>query len=168
MWTCITDTYRFSSCRGALHTAGVCLALQRVQWYRVLCCHMPVMLMLVCVCGCVGDNSLLAPLHTTVPVISMLSLALLSFPQNPPPTSLPCSFAFPQPPSPPSTSSHHSVPYAVKGESIYAYVTVLDEAQPPTAKLHAELINLVKNQIGSFAAPDVIHWAPGECVTSFV
>jgi acetyl-CoA synthetase len=55
------------------------------------------------------------------------------------------------------------VPHPVKGESIYAYVTVLDEANPPSAKLHAELVNLVKNQIGSFAAPDVIHWAPGGC-----
>jgi acetyl-CoA synthetase len=45
----------------------------------------------------------------------------------------------------------------VKGESIYAYVTLLDQATP-TAKLHAELVNLVKTQIGSFAAPDVIHW----------
>jgi hypothetical protein len=53
-----------------------------------------------------------------------------------------------------------SVPHPVKGESIYAYVSVLDDAQP-SAKLHAELVNLVKNQIGSFAAPDVIHWAPG-------
>lgn len=53
------------------------------------------------------------------------------------------------------------MPHPVKGESIYAYVTVLDEVQP-SAKLHAELVNLVKNQIGSFAAPDVIHWAPGE------
>lgn len=52
------------------------------------------------------------------------------------------------------------MPHAVKGESIYAYVTLLEEAQP-SAKLHAELVNLVKNQIGSFAAPDVIHWAPG-------
>jgi hypothetical protein len=51
----------------------------------------------------------------------------------------------------------------VKGESIYAYVTVLDDAQP-SPKLHAELVNLVKNQIGSFAAPDVIHWAPGGCI----
>lgn len=56
-----------------------------------------------------------------------------------------------------------SVPHAVKGESIYAYVTVLDEVAP-SAKLHAELVNLVKTQIGSFAAPDVIHWAPGEVV----
>jgi hypothetical protein len=54
------------------------------------------------------------------------------------------------------------VPHPVKGESIYAYVSVLDDAQP-SAKLHAELVNLVKNQIGSFAAPDVIHWAPGAC-----
>lgn len=53
-----------------------------------------------------------------------------------------------------------SVPHPVKGESIYAYVTVLDDVQP-SAKLHAELVNLVKTQIGSFAAPDVIHWAPG-------
>jgi len=57
----------------------------------------------------------------------------------------------------------HSVPHAVKGESIYAYVTVLDEVAP-SAKLHAELVNLVKTQIGSFAAPDVIHWAPGDFV----
>jgi acetyl-CoA synthetase len=53
------------------------------------------------------------------------------------------------------------VPHPVKGESIYAYVTLVDDAQP-SAKLHAELINLVKTQIGSFATPDVLHWAPGE------
>lgn len=58
-----------------------------------------------------------------------------------------------------------SVPHAVKGEAIYAYVTVLDDVQP-SPKLHAELVNLVKTQIGSFAAPDVIHWAPGGSAAS--
>lgn len=53
------------------------------------------------------------------------------------------------------------MPHPVKGESIYAYVSVLDDVGQPSAKLHAELVNLVKTQIGSFAAPDVIHWAPG-------
>lgn len=53
-----------------------------------------------------------------------------------------------------------SVPHAVKGEALYAYVTLKEDVQP-SAKLHANLVNIVKTQIGSFAAPDVIHWAPG-------
>jgi len=51
-------------------------------------------------------------------------------------------------------------PHDIKGESVYAYVTLMEGAAPTDA-LKKELLELVKRQIGSFAAPDVIHWAPG-------
>ena len=50
--------------------------------------------------------------------------------------------------------------HAVKGEALYAYVTLVEDVQP-SAKLHAELVHIVKTQIGSFATPDVTQWAPG-------
>lgn len=43
---------------------------------------------------------------------------------------------------------------------MYAYVTLVEDVQPST-KLHAELVNIVKTQIGSFATPDVTQWALG-------
>ena len=45
-------------------------------------------------------------------------------------------------------------------QGIYAYVT-LDEGVEATEDLRKELINAVREEIGAFAAPDVIHWAPG-------
>ena len=57
-------------------------------------------------------------------------------------------------------SSPASTPHDIKGESVYAYVTLMEGAGPTDA-LKKELLELVKRQIGSFAAPDVIHWAPG-------
>lgn len=50
----------------------------------------------------------------------------------------------------------------MKGESIYAFVTLTEEAQR-SSKLDGikkELVAHVRKQIGGFAAPDVIHWAP--------
>eukprot|EP00879_Flechtneria_rotunda_P008446 GHRR01008847.1.p1 GENE.GHRR01008847.1~~GHRR01008847.1.p1 ORF type:complete len:661 (+),score=158.01 GHRR01008847.1:1305-3287(+) len=52
------------------------------------------------------------------------------------------------------------VPHPVKGEAIYAFVSLLEGSQP-NSKLQSDLVSLVKTQIGSFATPDVIHWAPG-------
>ncbi|MGI8841737.1 MAG: AMP-binding enzyme, partial [Caulobacteraceae bacterium] len=51
-------------------------------------------------------------------------------------------------------------PHDIKGQGIYAYVT-LKADQPPTDALRAELIKWVRREIGPFAAPDAIQWAPG-------
>ena len=51
-------------------------------------------------------------------------------------------------------------PHEIKGQGIYAYVT-LNADQTPTDALRAELIRWVRHEIGPFAAPDVIQWAPG-------
>jgi len=51
-------------------------------------------------------------------------------------------------------------PHGIKGQGIYAYVTlVVDEA--PTEELRGELVRWVRREIGSFATPDAIQWAPG-------
>jgi acetyl-CoA synthetase len=50
--------------------------------------------------------------------------------------------------------------HPVKGQGIYAYVT-LDEGVEATEELRKELVMAVREEIGAFAAPDVIHWAPG-------
>lgn len=51
-------------------------------------------------------------------------------------------------------------PHDIKGQGIYAYVT-LNVGIEPTEELRKELINLVRNEIGAFAHPDIIQWAPG-------
>jgi acetyl-CoA synthetase len=51
-------------------------------------------------------------------------------------------------------------PHDIKGQGIYAFVT-LKADQTPTDALRAELIKWVRQEIGPFAAPDVIQWAPG-------
>ena len=50
--------------------------------------------------------------------------------------------------------------HPVKGQGIYAYVT-LHEGSEYQDSLRKELVQTVRDQIGAFAAPDVIHWAPG-------
>ncbi|HEY1415997.1 MAG TPA: acetate--CoA ligase [Caulobacteraceae bacterium] len=50
-------------------------------------------------------------------------------------------------------------PHDIKGQGIYAYVT-LKADQTPTDPLRAELIKWVRTEIGPFAAPDAIQWAP--------
>ncbi len=50
-------------------------------------------------------------------------------------------------------------PHEVKGQGIYAYVT-LNQGLEPSDALRAELIAHVRKEIGPIAAPDVIHWAP--------
>ncbi|KAI8469721.1 MAG: acetyl-coenzyme A synthetase [Monoraphidium minutum] len=52
------------------------------------------------------------------------------------------------------------VPHDVKGESVYAFVTLMDGA-PQDAAAKKALCGAVRAQIGAFAVPDVIHWAPG-------
>jgi len=51
------------------------------------------------------------------------------------------------------------VDHAVKGQGIYAYVSLMEGVEPSDA-LRKELISSVRGTIGAFAAPDTIHWAP--------
>ena len=50
-------------------------------------------------------------------------------------------------------------PHPVKGQGIYAYVTLVKGVAPSDA-LRQELIELVRREIGPIAKPDVIQWAP--------
>jgi acetyl-CoA synthetase len=52
------------------------------------------------------------------------------------------------------------VEHEVKGQGIYAFVTLV-EGVPYSEELRKSLILTVRQQIGAFAAPDKIHWAPG-------
>ncbi len=51
-------------------------------------------------------------------------------------------------------------PHEIKGQGIYAYVT-LNVGIEPSEDLRKELISLVRKEIGPIASPDVIQWAPG-------
>ena len=51
-------------------------------------------------------------------------------------------------------------PHEVKGQGIYAYVT-LRSGEAATEKLRAELVQWVRKEIGPIATPDFIQWAPG-------
>ncbi|CAM8894227.1 unnamed protein product [Rhodiola kirilowii] len=50
--------------------------------------------------------------------------------------------------------------HEVKGQGIYAFVTLVDGV-PYSEELRKSLVTAVRSQIGAFAAPDKIHWAPG-------
>ncbi len=64
--------------------------------------------------------------------------------------------------------AHHAVaeaavvgfPHDIKGQGIYAYVTLTRE-HTPSEELLKELVLWVRREIGPFAAPDAIQWAPG-------
>jgi acetyl-CoA synthetase len=49
-------------------------------------------------------------------------------------------------------------PHDIKGQGIYAYVT-LNEGVIPTDELRLELFQLVRKEIGAIATPDVIQWS---------
>jgi acetyl-CoA synthetase len=51
-------------------------------------------------------------------------------------------------------------PHDIKGQGIYAYVTLKAGVEPSDALL-AELRLTVRKEIGAIALPDVIQWAPG-------
>jgi len=51
-------------------------------------------------------------------------------------------------------------PHDLKGQGIYAYVTLMDGAEP-NEHLRKELIGWVRQEIGPIATPDVIQFAPG-------
>jgi len=50
-------------------------------------------------------------------------------------------------------------PHDLKGQGIYAYVT-LNLGAEPSEELKQELIHLVRKEIGPIATPDIIQWAP--------
>ena len=49
------------------------------------------------------------------------------------------------------------VPHDIKGQAIYAYIT-LNDGVYPTADLHKEVKDWVRKEIGPIATPDVLHW----------
>lgn len=51
-------------------------------------------------------------------------------------------------------------PHDIKGQGIYAYVT-LNAGEAPSEDLHKELVKWVRKEIGPIASPDLIQWAPG-------
>jgi acetyl-CoA synthetase len=51
-------------------------------------------------------------------------------------------------------------PHDLKGQGIYAYVTVMEGVEP-TEELRKELVAWVRKEIGPIASPDVIQFAPG-------
>ncbi len=51
-------------------------------------------------------------------------------------------------------------PHDIKGQGIYAYVTLM-EGTEDSDELHKELVQWVRKEIGPIATPDVIQWAPG-------
>ncbi|MGB7215652.1 MAG: acetate--CoA ligase [Gammaproteobacteria bacterium] len=50
-------------------------------------------------------------------------------------------------------------PHDLKGQGIYAYVTLVS-GETPTEALRAELVDWVRKEIGPIATPDFIQWAP--------
>ncbi len=52
------------------------------------------------------------------------------------------------------------MPHAIKGQGIYAYVTLNVDVEP-SDDLKKELVKHVRAEIGPIASPDVIQWAPG-------
>lgn len=51
-------------------------------------------------------------------------------------------------------------PHAMKGQGIYAYVTLMNGVDP-SDELRADLEKWVRTEIGPIAKPDLIQWAPG-------
>ena len=51
-------------------------------------------------------------------------------------------------------------PHDIKGQGIYAYVTLMTGEQP-SEELRKELVQWVRKEIGPIASPDLIQFAPG-------
>ena len=51
-------------------------------------------------------------------------------------------------------------PHPIKGQGIYAYVTLMKGEEPSDA-LRKELVQWVRTEIGPIASPDLVQWAPG-------
>ncbi len=52
-------------------------------------------------------------------------------------------------------------PHDVKGEGIYAYVTLMAGDNRDPEELQQELVESVRTEIGPIAKPDILQWAPG-------
>ncbi|WKX26161.1 acetate--CoA ligase [Tatumella ptyseos] len=50
------------------------------------------------------------------------------------------------------------IPHSIKGQAIYAYVT-LNSGEEPSSDLYSEVRQWVRKEIGPIATPDVLHWA---------
>src|SRR5690606_39396160 len=50
-------------------------------------------------------------------------------------------------------------PHEIKGQGIYAYVTLMNGVEP-TEALAQELLDICVKEIGAIARPDIIQWAP--------
>jgi len=59
-----------------------------------------------------------------------------------------------------SESAVVGYPHDVKGQGIYAYVTLV-AGEEPSEELRKELVKWVRQEIGPIASPDLIQWAPG-------
>ncbi len=59
-----------------------------------------------------------------------------------------------------SESAVVGYPHKIKGQGIYAYVTLMADAKP-TKDLLNDLESWVRKEIGPIAKPDIIQWAPG-------
>ena len=51
-------------------------------------------------------------------------------------------------------------PHEIKGQGVYCYVTLMGNATE-SDELNAELREFVAKELGRFAKPDYIQWAPG-------
>ena len=51
------------------------------------------------------------------------------------------------------------MPHEIKGQGLYAYVTLVDGVEP-SDDLRAELVKHVRKEIGPIAAPDKVQFAP--------
>jgi len=51
-------------------------------------------------------------------------------------------------------------PHDIKGQGVYAYVTLMSGVQP-SEELRKELLAMVTKEIGAIAKPDLIQWSPG-------
>lgn len=51
-------------------------------------------------------------------------------------------------------------PHDIKGQGIYAYVTLMN-GEEPSEELKKELVKMCVKEIGPIAKPDIIQWAPG-------
>ena len=59
-----------------------------------------------------------------------------------------------------SESAVVGYPHDIKGQGIYAYVTLM-AGEEPSDDLREELVRWVRKEIGPIASPDLIQWAPG-------
>ncbi|QDL91853.1 acetate--CoA ligase [Paroceanicella profunda] len=59
-----------------------------------------------------------------------------------------------------SESAVVGFPHRIKGQGIYAYVTLM-HGEEPSEELRKELVAWVRSEIGPIASPDLIQWAPG-------